>query len=171
MPSCSQTLSGIARDCSGNMGGIKRVLLANKDDVSTITVTSNQISAITMASSAKFKEYLFRLNTGNMESTAQVNNENGVKYWQTLLTLIFARMETAKRVEIMDMAQADLVGIVEDMNGKFWFLGFENPMFLNAQVTGTGTARTDRNGYSITLEDDSLELPYEVDASIISGLL
>lgn len=153
------------------MGGIKRVLLANKDDVSAITVTSNQVSAITMANTAKFKEYLFRLNTGNLESTAQVNNDNGVKYWQTLLTLVFARMETAKRVEIMAMSQADLVGIVEDMNGKFWLLGYDTPMFLNAQVTGTGTARTDRNGYSITLEDDSLELPYEVDGGIIAGLL
>jgi hypothetical protein len=35
----------------------------------------------------------------------------------------------------------------------------------------TGTARGDRNGYGITLQDTSLEMPCEVDAAIIADLL
>ena len=144
------------------MGGIKRVLLANQADVATVTVTSNQITGITMESSKKFKEYLFRLQTGSLASTYQVSAENGTQWVQTLLTMVFHRLETTKRVEVMAMAQADLYAIVEDMNGKYWFLGYENPLFLNAADAQTGTARGDRSGYSVTLEDDSLELPYEV---------
>lgn len=169
--SCSQTLSGITKDCNGNLGGIKRVLIANADDVASVTITSDEVSAITMSGGAVFHEYAFRPNTSSMTSTWQVNNENGTNYVQTLLSMVFNRMETTKRVAIMALAQADVVAIVEDNNGQYWYLGYDSPMFINAGDGPTGTAYADRNGYSITLEDDSKELPYMVDDSIISGLL
>ena len=43
---CSQTLSGLAKDCAANRGGIVEVYIANFADVVTITVTSGIISAI-----------------------------------------------------------------------------------------------------------------------------
>ena len=169
--SCSQTLAGIARDCASNMGGIKRVLLANQSDVTAVTVTSNAVSAITMDTGKKFKEYNFRPGTGSLSGSYQVNAENGVAYVQTDLQMVFNRMETAKRVEIVAMAQADLYAIVEDNNGKYWLLGYEEPLNLSAGDLASGTARTDRNGYSVTLTDNAKEPPMEVDSSIISGLL
>ena len=169
--SCSQTLSGIAQDCASNMGGIKRVLIANAADVTALTLSSDIISSITMATSKKFVEFFFRQNTSSMTSTWQVNNENGTNYVQTLLAMVFNRMETSKRASIMALAQAEVVAIVEDNNGTFWYLGYDYPLLLNAGDGPTGTARADRNGYSVTLEDNSKALPYEVDDSIIAGLL
>ena len=168
---CPQTLSGLAKDCTANMGGIVRVLLANVDDVASVTVADNAISAITMVSTKYFKEYHFRPNTSSMTSNWQVNAENGVAYVQTDLQMVFTKMQTTARVEVAAMALADLVAIVEDCNGKFWYLGKDNPVHLSAGDGQTGTARSDRNGYSVTLQDDSLSLPYEVASSIISGLL
>lgn len=158
---CIQTLSGIARDCASNMGGILEVLLANKSEVET-TITSGKVTAITMASSAKFHKYQFAPETASMSSNFQVNAQNGTKYVQTDLLLVFNRMETAKRVEIMAMAQGELVAIAKDANGSYWFLGKDEPLVLSAGDGLTGTARADRNGYSATLQDNSLELPYEV---------
>ena len=158
---CIQTLAGIIRDCASNMGGIKSVRLANKADV-TAAVTSNKVTAITMASSAKFHLYTFAPETSSMSSNAQVNAQNGTKYWQTDLLMVFNRMETAKRVDIMAMAQGELVAIVEDANGLYWFLGYDEPIAISAGDGLTGAARADRNGYSITLQDNSLELPMEV---------
>lgn len=169
--SCPQTLSGLAKDCAASMGGIVRVLLANKDDVSAITVTTGEITAITMVSTKTFKEYNFRPNTSQMTSNWQVSAENGVAYVQTDLVMVFNRMETTKRVEISAMALADLAAIVQDCNGKYWFLGYDNPLHLSAGDGQTGTARSDRNGYSVTLQDDSLALPMEVSSSIIDALL
>ena len=169
--SCNQTITGISVDCSSNMGGIKRVLIANAADVTAITLSSDVITAITMAASKKFYEFYFRPNTSSMTSTWQVNNENGTNYVQTLVQMIFNRLDTTKRASIMALAQADLVAIVEDMNGVFWYLGYDYPLLINAGDATSGTARSDRNGYSITLEDNSIALPYEVDDSIIAGLL
>lgn len=159
---CSQILAGIAKDCATNMGGIVEVLLANKADIASITVASAKVTGITMEAGKNFYKYAFSPETSSMSSNYQVNAQNGTKYVQTDLQLVFNRMETAKRVEILAMAQGELVAIVKDGNGLYWLLGYDEPLQLSAGDGLTGTARADRNGYSATLQDNSLELPYEI---------
>lgn len=168
---CNQTLSGIARDCDASMGGIVEALIANHADVTAVTVTTNQITAITMASTAKFKRYAFPRNTGSLSSNYTIDQANGVRYVASDLVLQFSRMDTAKRVEISALAQNDLVVIVKDANGKYWYLGYDEPVNASASDGLTGTARSDRNGYSVTLQDNSHEMPYEVDPDIIDDLV
>ncbi len=168
--SCIQTLSGLAKDCSPSMGGIVEVYIANFADVTAKSITDGKISAITMASSATFKAYAFPKNTGSLTSTYNVA-DGGNKYVSSDLVLQFSRMETAKRVEITALAVSDLVCIVKDANGKYWYLGYDEAVNLSAGDGQTGTARGDANRYSITLQDNSWEMPYEVDPSIIAGLL
>lgn len=136
--------------------------LANKADVSSVTFTTSKVTAITMNSSAKFKTYHFRPNTSSMSSNYQVNQENGTSYVQTDLLMVFNRMETSKRIEVTAMAQGELCAIVKDANGLYWMLGIDNPLVLSAGDGLTGTARADRNGYSVTLQDNSLEMPAEI---------
>lgn len=168
---CTQTLAGLAKDCSANMGGIVEVLIAPFDDVTSVTVTTGVISAITMASTKKFKRYNFAKNTGSLTSTYNIDAASGVKYVTSDLLLQFNRMETTKRVEITALALGDLAVIVKDANGIYWYLGKDEPVNASAGDGQTGTARGDANRYTITLQDESLEMPYEVSASIIADLL
>ena len=169
--SCVQTLSGLAKDCAANMGGIVEVLIANFDDVTAVTITTGIVSAITMASSAKFKKYNFAKNTGSLTSTYNIDQASGVKYVSSDLLLQFNRMETTKRVEITALSLGDLAVIVKDANGKYWYLGKDEPVNASAGDGQTGTARGDANRYTITLQDNSLEMPYEVDSAIIASLV
>ena len=153
------------------MGGILEALIAPFDDVTAVTITDGVISAITMASSKKFKKYNFAKNTGNLTSTYNIDPASGVRYVTSDLLLQFNRMETTKRVEITALAMSDLVVICKDANGKYWYLGKDEPVNASAGDGQTGTARGDANRYTITLQDESQEMPYEVDASIIDGLL
>ena len=168
---CNQTLSGLVKDCSPSMGGITEVLLANREDVSAVTADSGKISEITMASSAKFKRYTFARNTGSMTSTYTIDQASGVRYVTTDLLLQFNRMETTKRVEISALAVNDLVAIVKDANGIYWYLGYDEPVNASAGDGQTGTARGDANRYTITLQDNSKEMPMEVDSTIIAALI
>lgn len=169
--SCTQTLSGLAKDCAANMGGIVEALIALYDDVTAVTITSDVISAITMASGKKFKVYHFAKNTGNLNSTYTIDPASGVKYVSSDLLLQFNRMQTTARVEVTALALADLVVIVKDANGKYWYLGKDEPVNASASDGQTGTARGDANRYTITLHDESKEMPYEVSDSIIESLL
>ena len=168
---CNQTLSGLVKDCSPSMGGITEVLLANREDVSAVTADSGKVTEITMASSAKFKRYTFARNTGSMTSTYTIDQASGVKYVTTDLLLQFNRMETAKRVEISALAVNDLVAIVKDANGIYWYLGYDEPVNASAGDGQTGTARGDAKRYTITLHDNSKEMPMEVDSTIIAALI
>ena len=171
--SCSQLLNGIAADCQTNVGGVREVYIANYDDVTTVEVdeVSNMIKTITMADSAKFKKYAFKKNTSSMTSTLNVDPANGVNFVQTDLTVVFAKQETVKRMEIAKLSLGELRVIVLDANGKYWFLGQEEFVSATAGTAETGVNRTDGNKYTITLTDYSSSYPYEVDPTIVAGLI
>ena len=171
--SCSQVLNGIAADCQTNVGGVREIYIANYDDVTTVEIdeVSNMIKTITMADSAKFKKYAFKKNTSSMTSTLNVDPANGINFVQTDLTVVFAKQETVKRMEIAKLSLGELRVIVLDANGKYWFLGQEEFVSATAGTAETGTNRSDGNKYSITLTDYSASYPYEVDPSIISGIV
>ena len=168
---CTQVLSGLARDCDSNRGGIVAVYIANFADVTAITVTSGVVSGITMDTGKKFKEYAFPKNTGNLTSTYTIDPASGVRYVTSDLLLQFNRMETTKRTEITALALSDLRVICKDANGVYWLLGYDEPVNASAGDGQTGTARGDANRYTITLQDESLQMPYEVDDSIIAALV
>ena len=161
---CTQTLSGLTRDCLGSLGGILEVYLANVDDVSSITITSNKVTAITMNSTAKFHKYALRRNSGSLTSTATANAASGNQFYTNDLLLQFSRMETTKRVEIAAIALADTIAMVKDANGIYWLVGDQDhPLNLAGGTIGqTGQASSDRNGYDLPLQNESPDLPVEI---------
>ena len=171
--SCSQVLNGIAADCQTNVGGVREVYIASYGDVTAVTLdeTSNMIKTITMADTAKFKKYAFKKNTSSMTSTLNVDPANGVNFVQTDLTVVFAKQETVKRMEIAKLSLGELRVIVLDANGKYWFLGKEEFVSATSGTAETGTNRTDGNRYQIVLTDYSSSYPYEVDPSIITDIV
>ena len=168
---CNQTLTAILKDCSPSMGGIIEAMFANKEDVQEVTLADDMVNAITMETGKKFVKFQFARNTGSMSSNYTIDPTTGVKFVTTDLVLVFNRMETSKRVAIKALMQNDLVAIVKDANGKYWYLGYNEALNATAGDGLTGTARADRNGYSATLQDNSHEMPYEVSPEIIAALV
>ena len=132
--SCSlNTLAGIAGSCESNQGGIIEVYINHFDQVEEVTVTSDKISAIALKSSGeKFHVYNFKRNTGSLTSTYTIDPANGVSFVTSELSLVFAKQDTAKRIEISALALDDLVVIVKDANGKYWYLGYNEPVQASA---------------------------------------
>lgn len=153
------------------MGGIVEAHAINKESIEKITAEEGVVKTITLADGEKFKSYYFNRNTGSMTSNYTLDPATGVRFVTTDLVLQFNRMETAKRIEVTALAQNELALIVKDANGKYWLLGKDEPVMATAGEGVTGTARGDRNGYGITLQDTSLEMPYEVDAELVATLL
>lgn len=168
---CNQTLSGLVIDCDPSMGGIVEVLAANFADVTAKTLSSNEITAITMASSAKFHRYELPDETGYLNSTWNINKANGTRFVLSELYLALNKMETAKKVEVEALTAGRFALIVKDNNGKYWYLGYDAPVTASAGDGVTGTAYADRNGYSLTMQDNSKAMPYEVDPDIIDDLV
>lgn len=162
--SCIQILNGIQIDCEPSMGGLRVVYIANHTDVTDFTITDGQITSITMADDKKFKTYSFRRNTANMTSTLAVDPTNGTSV-STDVVLSFLKQDTQKRIEISALSIGELVMIVQDANGRYWFLGKDMPVMASAGGAESGKAYTDGNRYTITLQDNSKDYPYEVKTS------
>lgn len=171
MSCANQTITGIEKDCSTSKGGINVVYLANYDDVTAVETTEGKVTGITVAEGKKFLAYNFRKGTGSMTSTLNVDPANGVNYVTTDLALTFLKMDTAKRIEMSALAVNELVAIVKDANGVYWYLGMDEAIAATAGDGATGTARGDGNRYTITLQDTSSTFPFEVEASVVEGLI
>ena len=173
MAYCNQTLSGITLDCSHSLGGIKTVYIANYGDVESVSAdtASGKIVSVTMATSAKFKPYQFRKQTGSMTSTLTVDETAGVNYVSTELSLVFTKMETAKRLELSALSIGQLAVIVEDSNGTYWYLGKDDYVSATAGGAQTGVAKGDGNNYTLTLRDESDTYPFEIDKSAVDSII
>lgn len=167
------TLNGINAKCDTSAGGIKRVMIIQKDDVTNISVDSatGVVDAITLASGKYFVQWLFRKNTGNYTTSLTSDPAIGTQAVTTDLNLQFTKAEATKRLEIQSAINAAAVVIIEDMYGQYILLGKDNEVTVTAVNQQSGTAVTDLNGYTLTFQDVSLELPHFVDASIIPSLL
>lgn len=163
----SVTLTTIDARCDNSIGGIKRILIAQKDDVSAITVdtsdvtssTYDQVTAITMASGKKFEEWQFRKETGSYTSTMTADNKIGNRYFTTEVALQFSRAEAQKRIAIQSAINANSVVIIEDMYGKFVVLGVDNEVTITAAVMQSGTANADLSGFTLTMQEVSESMP------------
>lgn len=169
---CSVTLTGLPKDCEASMGGIAELWAVDHSAVSAVTVSAEGIiTDITLAESAKFLRYYFRKGAGSMSPNGTIDPANGVNFVTTDVVVQFTKMDTAKRIAMSTLTVAELALIVKDNNGKYWYLGYDNAVTASASSGATGQAFTDANMYSITLQDTSLLLPYEVSAEVITELL
>ena len=171
MAYCNQTLAGITLDCGNNKGGIKTVYITNFGDVKSYEESEGVISGITMADSAKFKAYQFRKNTGSMTSTLTADETNGLNYVTTELSLVFTKMDTAKRVEMSALSLGQLAVIVLDSNGIYWYLTPDDYASASAGTGETGTAKGDRNAYTLTLSVENDSYPIEIAESAIASII
>lgn len=169
---CLITLAGITLDCESSVGGIKRVFITSYSDVKSVALDDDEqkIQTITLETSKRWYEYQFRRGTGSLTSTLNVDNTTGTNYVTNELSLVFTKMETAKRIEIAALSIGQLAVVVEDSNGKYWYLGKDDYVSASAGSGTSGTAKGDQNAYTITLSTDSLSYPYELTDEAIAAL-
>ncbi len=169
--SCNLT-SGIAKGCRDNAGGIVEAYIGNFPTGYTgnnwYEETDGEVSAISGLSMYVFEP---NKNSSNWVENIQSSLENGTIGYEQVITLVFAKNDAAKRNQIKLLGQANTVIIVRDKNEKYWMLGAQNGMELNGGNSASGTVLNDLNGWNITLSSGEPQPAFEVEASIISGLL
>ena len=176
--SCSLLTSGWPKGCKDNAGGLKRILLANKDEVLAFTedttgslpVPSGEITDITMIAGAMFYEFVPNKMSSNWVENIQANAQNGTIGYEQVLTMIFAKNEAAARNRVVLLGQGEVYAIVEDYNGKYFLLGEFNGCELTGGSSSSGTALSDLNGWTLTLTAMEPEPAKEVTAAAIATL-
>jgi len=166
---CALT-QGYTLDCKDSLGGIKAIWLINHANVTAITEASGIVSAITKAAGKVFYKYELVKNTGSLTETITASVENGTVFYAQELSVVLNKLQANTRNEILLLAQATLMVVVQDANDKYWLIGRVAGMDLTGGTSATGTAQGDRSGYTLTFTGGEKELAPNVNSNIIAGL-
>lgn len=168
MACTSATLTGIALDC-GNVGGIKKLYVANVADVSTIAYGADgEVTAMTMASGKTFKSYSFRKGNASFTVNGVKDDKNGTYFATTEISAQFNKMEKSKRTEIVELVKANAYVIVKDNNDTYWFVGKDSYVSLTTGAGQSGATMAEGNFYNIVLMSETAEVPNTILSTVIT---
>lgn len=171
MAVCS-TLQEILKGCDPNSGGIYTLLINQQENIGDIVVDETGINyeVTAIPHTEPFVALEFKRNTGNFTEEGAIDLVNGSSYVTQTINLMFHRrdQEKSKAIKILGAGQQYLTAVVGDANGKYWYFPF---LQVSAYGEGSGTSRADGSKYSLVLTAENSDLAYEVDPTIIAGLL
>lgn len=127
---------------------------------------ASAIKTATLATEAEpMQAFQFRSQTGSMVQELEAN-DNGTNFFNITVNLVFAKQDAHKRLAIQSLAMGETCAVVEDNNGKKWYVGHSNPLRLTTTTADSGTAYSDSNSYTLTLTtaDTIMALPISDEA-------
>ena len=171
--SCSNLTAGFTLDCNDSQGGIEKLFIAN-GPVTSIAEAAGIVTAINVGGSALVPADFFVFETprqtSSLTETQTPSQENGTVTYDQALTMVFNKMEAAKRNQLLLMAEAtSMVVVAKDNNGKYWSIGLERGAFMTSGTATSGVAYGDRNGYEVVVSGMEKAPIYEVTGSIVEA--
>lgn len=163
---CPTTLNDIGVDCSLAAGGIKRFIICPRDAVNIPSPNANNMIDVAdftckdPSANTHFVEYKFRPQTSSITTTADVDVAIGSASVTSEISLQFTRMETTKRVALQQLIGVGAVALVQTFDNQWVMVGYDMPIYATNLVQQSGMNISDLNGYTVTLTDISLQLPF-----------
>jgi hypothetical protein len=91
-------------------------------------------------------------------------------FYASELKIVVNKLSVAVRNEIKLLAQATMIAVAKDNNGKYWLIGRNSGIDLTTGTLGTGTAFGDRSGFDLTFSGSEPEPMLEVNSSVAAAL-
>lgn len=172
MANFCNTLESILKNCDPNTGGVTKIWLNNGhiyDGAPTFDADQLVTGATFVTGATSWVEFQFNPNTSSFAESATVDLTNNTTFYTQTITLVLARREAVKRKALLQIAngQPTLTAIVKDSNGLYWLFGsLDDKLYMTGNEGGSGTAKADANGYTITLTCEDAKPAFEVDSAV-----
>ena len=153
--------------CKKSVGGLKNIYFMDYDP-SVFTVTTGEIEEID-ALAVAFK-YEIKGNS-SLETTINSSRETGTTFYQSALNLTLTFLDQATQQEVQILASARPHIVVEDYNGNFILVGYENGCDVNGGTIVTGAGMGEMSGFTLTFEAMETVAPIFFDAPAITDFL
>lgn len=169
---CNITLADVTFSCDDlGIGGLKGVYIANKEDLSGIVSVANNVVSVTPATTGLVTDgdafgIQFNLKDGfSVFSEVKTVSADGIVSSVPTISVEIPKMSADHRNALDNIAKpgAELVAFIETAAGTYHMVGYEYGLYAATVDGNSGTGRSEKNRYQITLtgEEDSLSLPVD----------
>lgn len=151
MPNCANSIaSSFLIDCLDSNGGVKEIKVKAFD--SALTGHSVSSGVDTLSGAALTGWYLFEAaqETSIATSDGATDRATGTTVHTQTITYINNKLKASFRNTLNSMHGMFVHVAVLDNNDNVWLFGYQRGCIVSASSSTTGTAFTDRNGYSVT---------------------
>ena len=169
MANCVLT-EGIPLACLDSTGGVKNVYIAAFDDDTVFTYDADDVIDTVTNVGLTFYTFKFRPQTASYGEELTKSLENGTTFWTQTLSMIFHKMDAAKRNNMLLLAGTSMHVIVETQNGDYWWLGLANGADVSANTSGAGQSYGDLNGYNLTITGLEPVMAHELSSTAFASL-
>jgi len=170
-----------AKTCAANTPGNSTLLFTEAENITSITIVSQEVTVVTMSGVTKFHQ--FDADTDSVKATYE--GSGGSSFFQNnKIEARFSKLSKeliAAKQTLVDAVTCGMVAVVLDGNGQSWLVGWStlelgrrplNKITANFD-SGTKPSDEDTSAYLITLEGESSvdPLPFEAtpNATIVAG--
>jgi len=177
MAICNALTNGLDKSCDTNAGGVNKIYITDFENVTGAIAGAGTggdwLTSITMAATTYFYEFQTNKNVCNFTEAVAIDLVAGTTFFNQVVSLVLSRRETVKRdaIEKLVAGQKQLAIIVLDSNGLYWYSGLTEGSYVSAIEGGSGTAKADANGYTITFTAMEKEQMYQVDPTIVAAIV
>ena len=144
--------------CRDGIGGIKRIYLAQHDELTSYTAASGELTDFDLGSGDDIYQYTLKRGTAGVTETVNPSSENGTIFYTHSVNIKLHDLTKEDQNEIKLLGQQRMV-IFAELNqltstGKNVILamGLDNGMELSAGTSTSGVALGDMAGYDWTFE-------------------
>lgn len=167
--SCILT-TGFSHDCKDAVGGVSTVWLVEYEAVSSYTLASGEVSALTLNGGKSFFKYELPKDSASFTNTITTSVENGTTFNSCELNIKLRKLSTAKRNEVKLLSVARLVSVVKTKEGQYWAMGLDRGMDMTAGSSMSGVALGDMTGFDLTFTHAEKEPPAIVQSAVLTSL-
>lgn len=167
--------AGVTRSCGFQFGGLKKVYLANFEEISAVTYSgsSNIITGVTMTSTGA-TWYAFEYEPNTAQKLEELQAGAVSRFVNQTLNMKLANITQAKKEVIEDLANATLSAIVQTQDDLYWFYAEPTKSAgLRATVLSidSGTAQADDASVTITLVGGNLGYANQITSTAVAAAI
>ena len=173
-------IANYVKTCAKNAAGASKIFIAEAGDASDMTVTSGEISAITMTTGTTFHE--IDCNADSIRRVEEENLSNNALFINHKVELVIQKPSTTLntlRASLHDALVCGAIVLVLDNNGEVWCVGWNDTTKNNNPLTmvegnvdsGNSPEEQEMQSWSPVLSGKSAYVDLPLDSTLTATVL
>jgi len=168
MACTSDITSGRTKNCKDSSGGSRELYLFNYVE-DPFTIVAGEATGINPLLTVVYK-YEIEGDGNTLVENFIAERQNGTAVNTQTATIVLKKQDATTSDQLDKLAKGYTQAVIKDRNGVYHAIGIEDGLDATIDAT-TGGARTDLNGYTLTLTSQTGDFSPKLDSATVTAFL